>query len=61
MIANADVGDSGAYIDRFLMEVDPFALLEGMTIAARATGASKGWIYVRAEAPRAGDPAPSLL
>lgn len=54
-IANADEGDSGAYIDRYLMEDDPFALLEGMTIAARATGASKGWIYVRAEAPRAAE------
>jgi NADH:ubiquinone oxidoreductase subunit F (NADH-binding) len=53
IIANADEGDSGAYIDRYLMEDDPFALLEGMTIAARATGAIKGWIYVRAEAPRA--------
>jgi len=53
IIANADEGDPGAYIDRFLMEDDPFALIEGMTIAAHATGASKGWIYVRAEYPAA--------
>jgi formate dehydrogenase iron-sulfur subunit len=53
VIANADEGDAGAYIDRFLMEDDPFALIEGMTIAARAVGASKGWIYIRAEYPRA--------
>jgi NADH:ubiquinone oxidoreductase subunit F (NADH-binding) len=53
IIANADEGDSGAYIDKYLLEDDPFALLEGMTIAAKATGASKGWIYVRAEHPQA--------
>ena len=53
IVANADEGDAGAYIDRFLMEDDPFALLEGMTIAARAVGASKGWIYLRAEYPAA--------
>ena len=53
VIANADEGDAGAYIDRFLMEDDPFALLEGMTIAAHAVGASKGWIYLRAEYPAA--------
>jgi NADH:ubiquinone oxidoreductase subunit F (NADH-binding) len=55
VIANADEGDSGAYIDRYLMEDDPFALLEGLTIAAQATGASQGWIYIRAEAPRAAE------
>ncbi|HVY69279.1 MAG TPA: NADH-quinone oxidoreductase subunit D, partial [Verrucomicrobiae bacterium] len=53
VIANADEGDPGAYIDRFLMEDDPFALLEGMTVAGRAVGAAKGWIYLRAEYPAA--------
>lgn len=51
VIANADEGDAGAYIDRFLMEDDPFALLEGMTLAAYAVGARRGWIYLRAEYP----------
>ena len=49
VIANADEGDSGSYIDHFIIEDDPFALLEGMTIAGRAVGAEKGWIYLRAE------------
>ncbi|MCI0744641.1 MAG: formate dehydrogenase [Verrucomicrobia subdivision 3 bacterium] len=53
LIANGDEGDSGAYIDKYLLEDDPFAVLEGMTIAARATGARKGWIYIRAEHPQA--------
>jgi len=53
LVANADEGDPGAYIDRFLMENDPFALVEGMTIAAFAIGATKGWIYLRAEYPDA--------
>jgi len=52
VIANADEGDSGAYIDHFIIEDDPFALLEGMTIAAKAVGASRGWIYLRAEHPQ---------
>ena len=53
IIANGDEGDPGAYIDRFLMEDDPFAVLEGMTLAAYAIGAKRGWIYVRAEYPEA--------
>ena len=53
IIANADEGDPGAYIDKYLLEDDPFAVLEGMTIAARATGARHGWIYLRAEHPQA--------
>lgn len=53
VIANADEGDPGAYIDRFLLEDDPFALLEGMSIAAHAVGATKGWVYLRAEYPTA--------
>ncbi|MCL4504804.1 MAG: formate dehydrogenase [Chloroflexi bacterium] len=53
VVANGDEGDPGTYADRMLMEGDPFALLEGMAICARAVGAHKGFIYVRAEYPRA--------
>ena len=53
VVANADEGDPGAYIDRFLMEDDPHALIEGMLLAGYAVGASKGWIYLRNEYPRA--------
>jgi formate dehydrogenase iron-sulfur subunit len=50
---NADEGDSGTFADRMVMEGDPFMLIEGMTIAALATGASKGYIYIRSEYPDA--------
>lgn len=50
---NADEGDSGTYADRMLMEGDPLALIEGMTIAAIAVGATKGFIYIRSEYPDA--------
>ncbi|MEO8062296.1 MAG: NADH-ubiquinone oxidoreductase-F iron-sulfur binding region domain-containing protein [Pseudomonadota bacterium] len=50
---NADEGDSGTFSDRMLMEGDPFSLLEGMTIAARAVGANRGYIYLRVEYPHA--------
>src|SRR5204862_7981555 len=50
---NADEGDSGTFADRMLMEGDPFCLIEGMTIAAIAVGATKGYIYVRSEYPHA--------
>jgi len=53
IVANADEGDAGAFSDRFLMEGDPHALIEGMAIAAHATGASRGWIYLRHEYPAA--------
>jgi NADH:ubiquinone oxidoreductase subunit F (NADH-binding) len=53
VVANADEGDAGAYIDRYLMEDDPHALIEGMILAAYAVGASKGYIYVRIEYPLA--------
>lgn len=53
IVANADEGDSGAYIDRFLMEDDPHALIEGMLIGAHMIGASHGWIYLRHEYPAA--------
>ena len=51
IVANADEGDPGAYVDRFLMEGDPHALIEGMTLAAYAVGAQRGWIYLRHEYP----------
>lgn len=50
---NADEGDSGTFADRLLMEGDPFMLLEGMTIAGIAVGATQGYIYLRAEYPHA--------
>jgi formate dehydrogenase iron-sulfur subunit len=50
---NADEGDSGTFADRMLMEGDPFALIEGMTIAGIAVGATKGFIYLRVEYPHA--------
>ena len=53
IVCNADEGDSGTFADRMLMEGDPFALLEGMAIAAHAVGADTGYIYVRSEYPHA--------
>lgn len=53
IVCNADEGDSGTFADRMLMEGDPFMLLEGMTIAGYAVGASEGYIYVRSEYPEA--------
>jgi NADH:ubiquinone oxidoreductase subunit F (NADH-binding)/Pyruvate/2-oxoacid:ferredoxin oxidoreductase delta subunit len=51
MICNADEGDPGAFMDRAVLEGDPHAAIEGMTIAAYAIGASEGYVYVRAEYP----------
>ncbi len=53
IVCNADEGDSGSFADRLLMESDPFALIEGMAIAALAVGAAQGYIYVRSEYPHA--------
>ncbi len=53
IICNADEGDPGAYMDRSVLEGDPHSVLEGMLIAGYAIGASKGYIYVRAEYPLA--------
>jgi formate dehydrogenase iron-sulfur subunit len=50
---NADEGDSGTFADRMLMEGDPFTLVEGMTIAAHAVGATEGYVYIRSEYPDA--------
>ena len=55
LACNADEGDGGTFSDRLIMESDPFALIEGMTIAAYAVGASKGYIYLRSEYPLAKD------
>ncbi len=53
LICNADEGDPGAFMDRSLLEGDPFAVLEGMLIGAYAIGATEGYIYARAEYPLA--------
>jgi len=53
LICNADEGDPGAFMDRAIIEGDPHRLLEGMAIAAYAIGASKAYIYIRAEYPLA--------
>jgi NADP-reducing hydrogenase subunit HndC len=53
VICNADEGDPGAFMDRSLLEGDPHRVIEGMLIAAYATGASKGFFYIRAEYPLA--------
>jgi NADH:ubiquinone oxidoreductase subunit F (NADH-binding)/ferredoxin len=53
LICNADEGDPGAFMDRAILEGDPFRVIEGMLIAAYAIGASKGYIYCRAEYPLA--------
>ena len=51
VVCNGDEGDPGAFMDRSVMEGDPHRVIEGMTIAGYAVGASKGFIYVRAEYP----------
>ncbi|NLY76587.1 MAG: NADH-quinone oxidoreductase subunit NuoF [Tissierellia bacterium] len=53
VVCNGDEGDPGAFMDRSIMEGDPHSLIEGMTIAAYATRATEGYIYVRAEYPLA--------
>lgn len=53
IVCNADEGDSGTYSDRMTMEGDPFMLIEGMTIAGLAVGATRGYVYVRSEYPHA--------
>jgi formate dehydrogenase iron-sulfur subunit len=53
VVCNADEGDSGTFSDRMLMEGDPLCLVEGMTIAGLAVGATQGYIYLRSEYPHA--------
>jgi NADH-quinone oxidoreductase subunit F len=55
VICNADESEPGTFKDRILMEGDPFAVLEGMTIAAYVTGASRGYVYLRGEYPLAAE------
>ena len=53
VVCNADEGDSGTFSDRMIMEGDPFVLIEGMTVAGLAVGATQGYIYLRVEYPHA--------
>ena len=53
LICNADEGDPGAFMDRSLLEGDPYCIIEGMMIAAYAIGCDFGYVYVRAEYPLA--------
>jgi len=53
VICNADEGDPGAFMDRSILEADPHAVIEGLTIAGYAMGATEGYIYVREEYPLA--------
>ncbi|HEX6132007.1 MAG TPA: NADH-ubiquinone oxidoreductase-F iron-sulfur binding region domain-containing protein, partial [Actinomycetota bacterium] len=53
VVANADESEPGTFKDRVLMEEDPFALIEALTVAGYATGAERGFVYVRGEYPRA--------
>jgi formate dehydrogenase iron-sulfur subunit len=53
VVANADEGDAGTFIDRMLMEGDPHSLIEGMLICAEVIGATQGWVYLRSEYPQA--------
>jgi formate dehydrogenase iron-sulfur subunit len=53
IVCNADEGDSGTFADRMIMEGDPFVVIEGITIAGIAVGATKGYIYIRSEYPHA--------
>jgi NADH:ubiquinone oxidoreductase subunit F (NADH-binding)/(2Fe-2S) ferredoxin len=53
LICNADEGDPGAFMDRAVIEGDPYKLIEGITIASYAIGAEKAYVYIRAEYPQA--------
>ncbi|HEY0831650.1 MAG TPA: NAD(P)H-dependent oxidoreductase subunit E, partial [Candidatus Dormibacteraeota bacterium] len=53
LVCNADESEPGTFKDRVLMEMDPFAVVEGMAVAAFATACEKGYIYIRAEYPLA--------
>src|SRR6185437_1227334 len=53
VVCNADESEPGTFKDRVLIEGDPFAVIEGMAIAAFATGAEKGYVYLRGEYPGA--------
>jgi NADH-quinone oxidoreductase subunit F len=53
IVCNADEGDPGAFMDRSVLEGDPHSIIEGMMLGGYAIGADKGFVYVRAEYPRA--------
>jgi len=53
IVCNADEGDPGAFMDRSIIESDPHSVVEGMTIGAKAIGASRGFVYIRNEYPLA--------
>src|SRR6185369_6182855 len=53
VVCNADESEPGTFKDRVLLEEDPYAIVEAMTIAGIATGSEKGWLYVRGEYPLA--------
>ena len=55
-MCNADESEPGTFKDRVLMEGDPFAVVEAMTIAGFATGCEQGYVYLRGEYPRAREP-----
>src|SRR5262249_30002478 len=55
VVCNADESEPGTFKDRIVMESDPFAILEGMTIAAYATGSDRGFFYIRGEYPLAAE------
>jgi NADH-quinone oxidoreductase subunit F len=55
LVCNADESEPGTFKDRLLMEEDPFALVEGMTIAGYATGCERGYLYLRGEYPLAAE------
>jgi NADH-quinone oxidoreductase subunit F len=53
LVANGDEGDPGSFIDRVLMEHDPHSVIDGLLVAARATGARRGVVFIRSEYPQA--------
>lgn len=55
VVANADEGDAGAYIDRFILEDDPHSVIEALAIAGYTVGAQRGYIYLRKEYPAAAE------
>ncbi len=61
VVVNADEGDSGTFADRMLMEGDPFLLLDGMRLAGRAVGATRGIVYLRSEYPVAARVMPQAI
>ena len=61
LVCNADESEPGTFKDRVLLEGDPFAIVEAMTIAAFATGATRGYLYIRGEYPEARGARPNAI